>query len=101
MDRARFLLHLVDISYGAEVALEHYHLIRRELELYSADMAAKPEFLVFSKLDTLTQDDRDEQIAVLKKSLGDRPHLVFSSLSRENLDTLRDQLVEWHESLSL
>lgn len=26
--------------------------------------------------------------------------MIFSSLSRENLDTLRDQLVEWHESLS-
>lgn len=27
--------------------------------------------------------------------------MIFSSLSRENLDTLRDQLVEWHESLSV
>ena len=69
LDRARFLLHLVDISFGAEAALEHYHMIRREIERYSSDMAAKPEFLVFSKLDTLTPADRESEMSYLKKAL--------------------------------
>ena len=99
LDRTRFLLHLVDISFGADEAYKNYHLIRREIEKYSPDMAEKTEYLVFSKLDTLTPEDRSNEESRLQELFGDREFLVFSSLSHENLDILRDRLLELYHSL--
>ncbi len=62
-------------------------------------MAEKTEYLVFSKLDTLTPEDRLIEEPRLRELFGDREFLVFSALSHENLDILRDRLLELYHSL--
>jgi len=49
VDRTRVLIHLVEPQPTSGDPLQHYRVIRKELELYSAALASKPEFLVISK----------------------------------------------------
>ncbi len=52
IERTRLILHLVDVSPPAmKPPLEAYRIIRKELEGYSAPLAAKPELVVATKTD--------------------------------------------------
>ena len=59
LQRTRLLLHLVDIAPidpNADPAKE-VQAIGKELERFSADLAAKPRWLVINKIDLLADDD--------------------------------------------
>jgi len=64
LSRTRVLLHLLDISSVdpevdvVEQAVTQARAIARELERYSADLAAKPRWLILNKLDAV--DDADD-----------------------------------------
>ena len=52
VSRTRLLIHLLDISdLTGRDALEDYDRINRELELFDADLAAKPQIIVANKID--------------------------------------------------
>lgn len=51
LERTRLLLHLVDVSGGAEAAEAALATVRRELAAFSAALATKPEIVVATKLD--------------------------------------------------
>ncbi len=62
IERTRMLAHVIDIS-GSEGRdpLEDYLVIRRELELYSSVLAARPELIVANKSDLPGAEDNLER----------------------------------------
>jgi GTPase len=51
--RTRVLLHLVDASEGAEVAIKAFRTVRSELELSGLDLKDKPVVVALSRADTV------------------------------------------------
>ena len=58
IERTRIFLHLVDVSDIADDAVARYLKIRRELGLYSSELLLKPETVVATKLDSVTDKTR-------------------------------------------
>ncbi len=83
VERCRVLLHLVD-GTGDDVG-NTYKVIRRELKAYSPELAQKPEIVALSKADALTEEERVEKLALLKKAARKTP-ILMSSATRENVD---------------
>ncbi|MCC6920116.1 MAG: GTPase ObgE [Alphaproteobacteria bacterium] len=68
IERCRVVLHLID---GTERALvKAYRTIRRELEAYGADLAAKPEIIGLNKIDAIEPSQLKRKIAALEKASG-------------------------------
>ncbi len=58
IERTRIFLHLVDVSDTADDAVARYLKIRRELGMYSPDLLLKPETVVATKIDSVTDKTR-------------------------------------------
>lgn len=71
IERTRVIVHVVEIepADGSD-PIENYHVIRRELAGYSAELAEKPEIIAVNKVDLLG-DDNDAKVGVdiFRKSL--------------------------------
>jgi GTPase len=65
LERTRLLVHLVDVS-GASVRdpAEDLDTVRRELELFRPEMAAKPQIVAANKIDAI---DDERRVKVLSK----------------------------------
>ena len=89
IERTKILLILIDIS--AEDIQTQYDTILAELEKYSEILAGKKKILAFSKADLLPPDEIKK---ISKKKIEDYEGtpLVFSSVSRFNLDKVLDEL---------
>ena len=61
VERTRVLVHLIDASSADPVAA--YETVRRELELYDARLAEKPEVVVLNKMDLPEARDRAESLS--------------------------------------
>src|SRR5262249_27097229 len=63
VERTRVIIHLVE-PFPADGGdpLQNYRAIRRELELYSPALAAKPEFVAVSKSELTGSDEVPERI---------------------------------------
>lgn len=59
IERTRVLLHFIDAA-AEESMIDRYLAIRRELELYSDDVAAKPEIIVATKADSAIAENLSE-----------------------------------------
>ncbi len=90
-ERTGAILHLVDLAptEGSEPA-ENYRKIRSELDLYSEELAAKPELVVGTKLDLTAA----RGAAAALESEIKHPVLAISSATGENLDVLVAKLWE-------
>ena len=92
IERTRFLLHLLDVSdFRERDPIEAFETVNRELELYSRDLALKPQIVVGNKIDTLS--DRS-YIKTLEKLFGDMGYEFYavSALTGEGIDTLKEVL---------
>ena len=70
LSRTHFLLHLVDIMpVDGSSPLEGIRAIVGELEKYSDELAAKPRWLVFNKIDLLPREESDAIIQDVVKAL--------------------------------
>src|SRR3989344_3094896 len=65
IERTRALVHCV--SSEIDDPLEAYRVVRNELELYNKDMLKKPEMIALTKVDTITEKERDGRLKLLKK----------------------------------
>jgi GTP-binding protein len=85
VERTRVLVHLVEpLPPDGADPLHNYHAIRRELELYSPALAAKPEVVAVSKAElTGSGDVRDR----LERELR-RPVLAVSAVTGQGLSHL-------------
>ena len=76
IERTKFLVHLV--SSESDDSLEAYKVVRNELELYNKDlpvrarqagMLKKPEIIVLTKVDTISKEEQNKKLKLLK-SIG-------------------------------
>ncbi len=87
VERCRVLLHLVDGTQD-DVA-KAYKTIRKELKAYGGGLADKPEIVALSKVDSLSEEEREEKAAALKKAARRVP-IQLSAPTGENVEkTLR------------
>ncbi len=88
VERTRVLLHLVDAS-GHLPPLAAYRAVRREIEAFGGELAAKPELVVLTKID-LAEDLRGEIEELKSHGIAAFP---VSSVTREGVDALLEELV--------
>ena len=68
VERTSVLLHLVDISDGAEVPpVEAFEMVNKELSLYHTDLSDKVQVVAGTKTDAMTSDDRQKALAAYCK----------------------------------
>ena len=94
VDRTAVLLHLVD-AY-AEDAGKSYQIIRRELEHYS-DLKDRPEIIALTKIEGLSQDIIDMQMASILKVNPEAEIYAISSSAhigiKELLRALKEKVI--------
>lgn len=73
VERCGAFLHLIDGT--AEDVVTAYKTIRKELELYKADLIKKPEVIALNKTDSLSKEESLAKIKELEKVSG---HKVFA-----------------------
>ncbi len=96
VDRTRLLVHLVDAApIDGSDPVANYRLVRGELEAYSAELAEKPEVVVLSKGDLLSEEDRPALVRRFRRDLdlpARAPVPVISAASGEGTRELLEQL---------
>lgn len=90
IERTRVILHLIDVCppEGALPPAQAYEVIRRELEKYSRELAAREEVVVGNKLDL---SEGTEALETLRRALG-RPVHGISGVSGQGLRELGEVL---------
>ena len=59
LERTKVLVHLVDVSSASgRDPVSDLDIIRRELELFAPDLAAKPQLIAANKIDALDDENR-------------------------------------------
>ena len=89
VDRCRLLLHVVDIScFEGRDPIEDIITINRELELYSPELASRPQIIIANKVDSLDRDivDVDAFEAFVKENGWEL--MYISAYTGENLDEM-------------
>jgi GTPase len=72
LERTKVLVHVVDVSGGSgRVPSEDLDTVRRELELFDAPLAAKPQLVAANKMDAADPDDGDGAIGGLERRAGE------------------------------
>jgi GTPase len=90
VDRTRVLVHLVEpLPTNGGDPLHDYHVIRKELELYSDDLAKKPEFVAVSKSELTGSQEVRERLA---RELG-IPVFGISAVTGQGLPQLVNAVV--------
>ncbi len=91
LQRTRLLLHVVDLAPpdpDADVAATAAAIVS-ELERFSADLAAQPRWLVFNKIDLLSEDEADKRIAEVVQALDwEGPQFRVSALANRGTEAL-------------
>lgn len=92
IERTGVLLHLLDM-YRMDQVFTDYTDIRKELELFSPDLANKEEIVVFSKADLLDKEMKDFIVSEFKKKF-DKTIFVISAATWEWIPELKDFLID-------
>jgi len=94
VERTKVLVHLVRAD-AAEPA-QDYHIIRQELEMYKSALTRKKEILVVSQADRVGAASLKKTASALRKL--NPTTLVLSSVARQNIDLLQDNIIEYLSS---
>ncbi|WP_017446163.1 Obg family GTPase CgtA [Gayadomonas joobiniege] len=97
LERCRVLLHVIDIEpFDGSDPIEDAFTILSELEKYSPELAQKPRWLVFNKIDLMLEDEAEEKMQNIIDALDwQGPIHAISAAERLNLDDLVNELGEW------
>lgn len=98
IERTRLLVHLIDGSGlmthdGEHMVIENYHLINRELQKYSRNLAQKPQIVALSKIDAVAP----EQLVEIQKqleSICSSPVSLISSVSGQGIPELIRRMLD-------
>ena len=86
VERTRLLVHLIDISaLDPTNPTQAYHLVNRELSLYSSSLATKPQLVVLNKMDVTDAADLADSFC---KALPDLEVLRVSAVTRHGLEKM-------------
>ncbi len=90
IERTKALIHCV--SSEAEDPVEIYNIVRKELEHYNKAIIAKPEIVVLTKIDMISEEERDKKV---KKLLSVAPVVLsFSILNDKSIAHLSEYLTQ-------
>ncbi|QQS32760.1 MAG: GTPase ObgE [Acidobacteriota bacterium] len=76
IERTKLILHLVDVSsFSGRDPVKDYRIINSELKKYDAELAARPQIVVATKIDSL---DDPERLESLKKAAANEKRRFFA-----------------------
>ncbi len=88
IERTKVLVHLVDVSGASgRDPVEDFDTIREELRLFNAQVFAKPQLTVATKLDALDEPERLERLEAHVRALG-LPFYRVSAVTGDGLPPL-------------
>ena len=93
LERCRVLIHLVDIAPIDESdPADNIAVIETELFQYSEKLADKPRWLVFNKIDTISDEDAQQRAQNIIEHLGweDDYYLISAATGKNVLPLTRD-----------
>jgi len=92
LSRTRLLVHLLDVGgLSGRDPVDDYDLINRELELFDAGLAAKPQILAANKMDLPSAREGLENVRARFAARGIEVHAI-SAATREGVDALMQQV---------
>lgn len=89
VERTKVLLHLIDAT--EEDIAKAYKTIRAELKAYGEGLATRPEVLVLSKTDAVSEEDLVEKVKILTTASRKKP-LLMSSATNSGLVEVLDAM---------
>ena len=81
VERCSVFLHLIDAT--SDDVVRDYKTIRRELELYKAKLADKPEVIALNKTDSLPAEEISKKLKALSKATPS-PIFAISAIAGTN-----------------
>lgn len=95
------LLHMIDLMpVDGSDPVDNAFTIIEELQRYSDKLADKPRWIVFNKLDLMSEEDAEAQIErVLEALAWDEPYYAISAINKGNTQQLTYDLMEFIDSL--
>ncbi|WP_028023519.1 Obg family GTPase CgtA [Enterovibrio calviensis] len=101
LERCRVLLHMIDLMpVDGSDPVDNAFTIIEELQRYSDKLADKPRWIVFNKMDLMSEEDAEAQIERVLEALGwDEPHYAISAINKGNTQQLTFDLMEFIQSL--
>ncbi|MCX8076222.1 MAG: GTPase ObgE [Aquificaceae bacterium] len=89
VERTRLLLHLIDLSdVSSNEPLKAFETVNREMESYSSELIKKPQIVVGTKIDALSDRSYLERLEREFSSMG-YPFVAISAVTGEGLDRLK------------
>ncbi|EGQ7929175.1 TPA: Obg family GTPase CgtA [Vibrio vulnificus] len=101
LERCRVLLHMIDIfPIDQSDPVQNALTIIDELEQYSEKLANKPRWLVFNKVDLVSEEQADEVIQEVIDALGwEEQYFKISAVNRQGTKELCYKLADFMEQL--
>lgn len=99
LERCRVLIHLIDLMPidGSDVASGAAQIVA-ELEQHKPELAAKPRWLVFNKLDLVPEEERQERIdEVLDALCWDDEYFTIEAINKTGTKEISYKLMEYIE----
>jgi GTP-binding protein len=94
VERTRLLVHLVDVSESSgRDPVNDFQVILTELASFSEELAAKPMFVVASKIDVAQDQARIESVRSLADERG-LPFFQISAVTGQGIDVLKRAMAE-------
>jgi len=94
IERTRLLVHLVDVSEGSgREPAEDFRIVLEELASFSAALAAKPMFVVASKMDAAQDLSRVASLREAAANLG-LPYYEISSVTGQGIEELKYNMAQ-------
>jgi GTP-binding protein len=95
LDRTKVLIHLVDVSGASgRDPVEDFETVQRELSLFGAELATKPQIVAASKVDAVDDRSSLERLRTHVES-RDLPFIAVSAVTGEGIDTLLETVWTW------
>ena len=100
LERCRVLIHLVDIAPIDESDPAHnIAIIENELAQYSEKLAEKPRWLVFNKIDTMSNEEAQERAQDIAERLGlEEDYYLISAVTGKNVQPLTRDIMDFIEA---
>ena len=100
LERCRVLIHLVDIAPIDESdPADNIAIIENELFQYSEKLADKPRWLVFNKIDTMSDEEAQERAKDITERLGfDEDYFLISAATGKNVSDLTNEIMDFIEA---
>lgn len=97
LSRNNLLLHVVDVEpYGSDDPVSDARSAIKEIENWGGDLAKKPRWLVFNKIDRLPEEDIDDYCEMIVNELEwDGPVFKISALKKVGTSELSFAVMEY------